>query len=125
MLVHPVPDLYVFCGAFEACGERVWETQSVDMCCDLTGLGATVHSAKFLSHYPSQGQSLLITWQRLDTGCRSQVGRCTKSETNVFCFVFLRDHTHMHTYQCGCLRGVEGYLKLEEGGKGRVRKHKT
>lgn len=44
----------------------------------------------------------------------------------MFVFIFfLRDHTHMHTYQCGCLRGVKGYLQLEEGKKGRVRKHKT
>lgn len=41
-----------------------------------------------------------------------------------FC-LFFRDHTHMHTYRCGCLKGVKGYLRLEEGRKGRVRKHKT
>lgn len=43
-----------------------------------------------------------------------------------FLFVFfLKDHTHMHTYRCGCLKGGKGYLQLEEGRKGRVRKHKT
>lgn len=43
----------------------------------------------------------------------------------LFVVFFLRDHTHMHTYRCGCLKGVKGYLQLEEGRKGRVRKHKT
>lgn len=31
-----------------------------------------------------------------------------------FC-IFLRDHTHMHTYRCGCSKGV---YNCRKGGKG-------
>lgn len=33
-----------------------------------------------------------------------------------FFFFFLRDHTHMHTYRCGCLKGVYNWRRRGKGG---------
>lgn len=33
-----------------------------------------------------------------------------------FRLFFLRDHTHMHTYRCGCLKGVYHWRRRGKGG---------